>query len=151
MRSYKVEIEVKDLEMVWELRSALAKLIDGTQVEGLRGPKGDAVRIGVERSREEKARFKWLAALEGVLQGSLTRRVTEGTRALPNGQSVSDVLKSDGRSFNIMATEENGNEVVVVRVARDLTLQEIDGELLAALGITQEEMSTQLRAAAGGR
>ena len=151
MRSYKVEVEVKDPEMVWELRSALAKLIDGTHVEALRGPKGDPVRIGVERSRKEKARFKWLAALEGVLQGSLTRLVTQGTRVLPSGKSVSDVLKSDGRSFNIMAVDENGSEAVVVHIAKDLTMQEVDEEMLQALGMSKEEMSTQLRAAVGGR
>ena len=151
VKSYKVEIEVKDSEMAWELRSALAKLIDGTRVEALRGPAGDPVRIGVERSREEKARFKWLAALEGVLQGSLTKLVTNGTRTLPSGKFVSDVVKSDGRTFNIMAVGENESETVIVHVAKDLTLQEVDEEMLQALGISKEEMSSQLRTAVGGR
>ena len=139
-RSYKVEVELKDPDMVWELRSVMAKMIEGTTDLALRGPKGDAVRIGVERSREEKERFKWLAALEGVLQGSLTRKVAEGTRTLPRKQSVGHVLKSDGRSFNIMATEDKGNEVVVVHVDKDQRLQEIVEDLLSALGITKDEL-----------
>ena len=89
--------------------------------------------------------------MEGVLQGSLTRLVTQGTRTLPSGKSVSDVLKSDGRSFNIIAVDENGSEAVVVHIAKGLTMQEIDAELMSALGMAQEEMSTQLRTAVGGR
>ena len=137
--------------MVWELRSVLAKLIEGTKDVALRGPQGDAVRIGVERSREEKARFKWLAALEGVLQGSLTQLVSQKRRSLPAGTSVGDVVKSDGRTFNIMVVGDDESETVAAHVGKDLTVQEVDEELLQAIGITKDGMITQLRQAVGGR
>ena len=113
--------------------------------------KGDAVRIGVERSREEKARFKWLSALEGVLQGSLTQLVSPKRRSLPAGTSVGDVVKSDGRTFNILVVGENESETVAAHVGKDLTIQEVDEELLQAIGITRDAMITQLRQAVGGR
>ena len=137
--------------MVWELRSVLAKLIEGTTDLALRGPKGDAVRIGVERSREEKARFKWLSALEGVLQGSLTQLVSQKGRSLPAGTSVGDVVKSDGRTFNIMLVGDDESETVAAHVGKDLTIQEVDEELLQAIGITRDALITQLRQAVGGR
>ena len=64
---------------------------------------------------------------------------------------MSDVVKSDGRTFNIMAVGENESETVVVYIAKDLTVQEVDEELLQALGMTKEGMITQLRQAVGGR
>ena len=150
-RSYKVEVELKDPDMVWELRSVMAKMIEGTTDLALRGPKGDEVRIGVERSREEKASFKWLAALEGVLQGSLTQMISQKRRSLPTGQSVADVVKSDGRTFNIMVVGENESETVAAHVGKDLTVQEVDEELLRAIGTTKDAMITQLRQAVSGR
>ena len=150
-KSYKVEVALKDPDMVWEMRSILAKMIEGATDLALRGPKGDAVRIGVERTREEKARFKWLAALETVLQGSLTQMVSQKRRVLPNGVSVADVVKSDGRTFNIMVVGDNESETVAAHVGKDLTIQEVDEELLQAIGITRDAMTTQLRQAVGGR
>ena len=38
-----------------------------------------------------------------------------------------------------MAVDENGSEAVVVHIAKDLTMQEVDAELLQALGMSQED------------
>ena len=73
VKDYKVEVEVKYPERFWEIRSAMAELIDDAEDRELRGPAGDKVRIGVERTTEEKARFKWLAALEKVLRDALQK------------------------------------------------------------------------------
>ena len=64
---------------------------------------------------------------------------------------MGDVVKADGRTFNIMAVGENECETVVAHIAKGLTVQEVDEELLQSIGITRDGMTTQLRQAVGSR
>ena len=50
-----------------------------------------------------------------------------------------------------MVVGENESETVVAHVGKDLTVQEVDEELLQAIGTTKDAMITQLRQAVSGR
>ena len=76
---------------------------------------------------------------------------SENSQAMDNRTSVGDVVKSDGRTFNIMVVGENESETVAAHVGKDLTIQEVDEDLLQAIGITKDAMITQLRQAVSGR
>ena len=128
----------------------------------LLGPRGDPVRVGVERSREEKARFRYLSTLEQVLRNALQGQVDGGKAQLPAEKTVDDMVQTESKSWIVTCVENlredagedrrTARQVPIAGIAEDLSVENVHAERLAAwLGLDKPNLEARLRGALTNR
>ena len=103
------------------------------------------------KGARKKVRFKWLAALETVIRNAYQKKIADGAAQLPDGVSLAEAIKADGRSFTVMKREANGGESPVATVEENLTMGEVDEAVLREMGLDRGGLEISWKVAAGAR
>ena len=69
---------------------------------------------------------------------------------LPEGISLEEAIRADGRSFTVLKVEADGEDLVA-GVKEDLTLKDVDEAVLQEMGLDRRSLEAGWRIAAGER